>query len=228
MKLLLMLLISVSAMAKDIKVYVIDTGVDPSSRGLYEYVTEGSDYDRGKHGTAVVSLIAYGVMGTIGQIDNRVCNKVKITVCSFFKREDNPLGDEIDCLKRILPGEYDIIHMSGGGERFSFDEYKALERVLKNGTIMVAAAGNEGKDLNKTAYYPASLASLGLPITIVGNGTSLETRAKKSNWLDKGIEWVYGEDMTVVIPNNKMWVMSGTSMSAALYTHKLVKERCGQ
>lgn len=226
MKLIMFLLISMSALAKDIKVYVIDTGVDAESRGLYQYVTEHSDYDRAKHGTAVVSLITYGVMGTIGQINDKVCNRVKVTVCSFFKRQDNPLGDEIDCLNRILPGEYDIIHMSGGGETFSFDEYKALERVLKSGTVMVAAAGNEGKDLNKTAYYPASLASLGLPITIVGNGTSLETKSKKSNWLDKGIEWVYGDNMTVVIPNNKMTVMSGTSMSAALYTHKLLKEKC--
>lgn len=228
MKLILLLLLSLSAIAKDIKVYVIDTGVDINSRGLSRYVTKDSDYDRGIHGTAVTSLIAYGVMGTIGQITDTICSNVKITVCSFYKNEATPLKDELNCLNKITPGEYDIIHMSLGGERFSFEEYKGLDRVLKQGTILVAAAGNNGKDISKTPYYPASLATLGLPVTIVGNGASYDDRSKKSNYLDNGVEWVYGDNMVVVIPNNKMTTLSGTSISAALYTHKLLKERCDQ
>jgi subtilisin family serine protease len=54
----------------------------------------------------------------------------------------------------------DFINYSSGGLDFSFDEYYAYKDFVDQGGIVVAAAGNNKADLDRTPYYPASYSFL--------------------------------------------------------------------
>lgn len=219
----LSLLLSLSCMAKDINVFVIDTGVDKSVSTISKYISKDSDEDTHDHGTAIVSLILYGNL----KKKDTVCDNVKITVCNYYKDPARGLEEEINCLKKIKKNEYDFINFSGGGYEPSLEEAQELNRILdKSKTRFIAAAGNEGVDIYTKRFYPAILKLLNFPIDIIGNGISLKDKARTSNYMSKNIIWVDGRDVSVYIRGGEIKTMNGTSMSAALYTHKLIKEKC--
>ena len=96
----------------------------------------------------------------------------------------------------------------------------------KGSPRIVAAAGNEGRQYTrKYKYYPAKL---DLPnLVAVANGLSPSLKAKASNW-GSDVLWVDGQHKQVYSTTGDKVYMSGTSMSAALYTHKLLKEKCNE
>jgi subtilisin family serine protease len=200
---------------KKIRVMVIDTGIDGSLKEFKPYLYESNlklDLeDQHGHGTHVTSLILFG-----RDLKDPVCDDVEIVSCRYTN-----LRSVSQCVRLASKLKINIINFSGGGK-----EYDPLEHDLlaKFEGVSVVAAGNRGSNLNESPFYPASL---DLPNLIaVANGTSEQDRSPTSNFGLAKLVWVDGRDVKGLAPGGGFKTMTGTSQSAALYTHRLLKRTC--
>lgn len=112
-----------------------------------------------------------------------------------------------ESLRAAIDAKVDVINISGGGYAFEEDEQKLIKEALAKGIFVVAAAGNEGKDLDKVNYYPASIDSR---IWVAGCKN----------------QYNYGSIVDVKYDCRKLG-FNGTSFATAAFTGVLVKEISG-
>ncbi len=218
------LLLPISASAKMIKVAVIDTGYTnfigkddlPMCEGLHADFTEDkifmkeppSDKNLSMHGTNIASLIDKN-------IDSSKKDKYCLIIINYFSK-----NGKVDSNNSYLSISYainigaDIINYSGGGFGEIPEETKAVKRALDRGIIFVAAAGNEGKDLSISKFYPAMADPR---VIVVGNVDEKRNRLPSSN---------FGSDVDVWEMGNKVnaggVTLTGTSQSTAIVTGKII------
>lgn len=218
------------AMAKTIKVAVIDTGFDFKStwdkssldkpklcpEGHRSFTANESLQDNHGHGTHIAGLVAQGN----SNVD--YC----IVVIKYFdpttSGEDN-LKNSLKAYIWAISQQVDIINYSGGGEQYSDLECKYLKLAMKNGITIVAAAGNEGHDLINRPYYPAMCDA---NIIKVSNVDRYNLRHPSSNWSKQIIPNLIpelGVNVLSLTPNNSTGYMTGTSQAAAIISSKLVR-----
>lgn len=212
-----------------IDVMVIDTGIDEEHPYLKPYIdTERSpdhgvrddntltEFQRG-HGTHITGLILYG-----RSIDDRqphgLCKEIRIINCSKL------VGNPESCMAEALRLGVKYINYAGIGTGFIQAEYDLMKQLVSRGVTIVTAAGNEGKNLSKNSFYPASYNIPG--VYVVGNGLSQSERAGSSNF-GPGLTWEDGFMVLSTYPGGKFEFMTGTSQSSALRMHKLLMYRCG-
>jgi len=201
-KIISILLTAIVANAKPIKVAVLDTGITNSDLPICQFIDatddkDGVDYNG--HGQNITHIIDKEAAG--------------IEYCQIIIKIFGKNGKSASIGKAIRTAIYlnaDIINLSFGGSGIDRDEYLSINQALDLGIIVVAAAGNDGKDLtNNCFYYPACYDNR---IIIVGN------TAKSSN---------YGKPVKLVVNGNNVsaggYRMSGTSQATAIVTGKLIK-----
>lgn len=205
--------------SKKLRVVVIDTGVDSKIPQLRKYIPkEYRDTEAGKdfhgHGTHVFGLIA-----------EKACDDVEIIPCKAFK--DPPFIDSlektIECLKKAVELDADIVNYSAGGYKFEVEELKVLMQLEKKHTIVVVAAGNDGANIDQYQYFPAGYDLSNL--VVVGNLAKPQFPAETSNTGTK-VVWEKGVDVSSTGPGNRKLVMSGTSQATAKQTGRLVEFFC--
>jgi subtilisin family serine protease len=210
---------SCDSQAKDIRVMVVDTGVDRNHIDLMPYVEpygpyEDYDDDYG-HGTHIAGIIA-----------GAKCPYLHIISCKAFFKGAGQFDKLTYCFNRALKEHIDIVNFSGGGDQSSDEEYAILKKVSDAGIKIVVAAGNHDKNLGSPCfgYFPACYR---LPNeTAVG---ALGQDDYKLSFSDYGIpemKWAVGEKIFSTLPGNKYGYMSGTSQATAAYTKSLVQEMC--
>lgn len=222
---------------KDIKVMIIDTGVDTThtvfdGRGIAQEQIEVTDAIG--HGTAMASLIVNGELGAQNKIVDAVCPQVKLHVCKIFVHQDTfSLGRLLTCLQTVADdGDFFLVNMSFAGEAYYHSEHKAIKQILEWGTKVVTAPGNEALNLIKFPRYPSSYKKgntqlAALPkLIVVENIDAKGERVKSSNWGLAGAEKMRGVNVLSAYPKNKYAKTTGSSVSAALWSHKLLKEEC--
>lgn len=185
-----------------IKVAVIDTG-KPYVKGIplcasIDLTGSSLDHtDKNGHGTNVSYLIHKYSKGA------HYC-QVPINYFGSLGT-DNSVNSNIAFSLAIAYG-VDIINYSAGGVNKDNYECSLVKLALDRGIKVVAAAGNEGKDLEEQPYYPALCDDR----VIVVSCSNLE----KSN---------YGKvDFSYKCKNLGKPAMSGTSQATAIATGKLV------
>lgn len=224
--------------AKEIRVMVIDTGIDATHPYLTPYVTsdKSEDYiDNHGHGTFIAGIIAA-----------TKCDRLKIVSCKAFNKKDGK-GEYnlvVDCLNRAYTENIDIVNISGGGNAYDPLEEQAIAKLEQKHVDVVVAAGNDGKLLGSPCfnYWPACLGESNL-YTVGALGRNGERWISKSyqrdpttgkplevhnasNYGKPDMVWRVGEDIKSTYLNHGYTTMSGTSMATALYTHYLVKKKC--
>jgi major intracellular serine protease len=224
-----------------IKVMVIDTGIDQSHDIINEYLDKKdqeknpADYkDLFDHGTHITGIVLHGRSFKSGEKfvhEKSVCTQVKVYSCNYFS---NPKMDTVSCFKRAYEEKMDIVNYSSTGKTYIQEEYDIIAKLQKIGTIVVASAGNEHTDLRKTPFYPASYAFHGngnlkvlenvIPVGAVDEYFNL---VSFSNY---GYPMVMesGERILSTIPNKRFGRLRGTSQAAAIYTHKLLINKCNE
>lgn len=198
-----------------IKVMVIDSGITPlpQFKNFLSKANSKKDLtDTHGHGTHVTGLILYG-----RGLGDRVCKEVVIYSCKAFYPE---LHTPTNCFKAAKNFGIDIVNFSGGGTLVVKEEEKAVSEFKG---IIVAATGNEHSDISKAPFFPASYKE----VVAVGNGRDSKNRSLSSNYGLEKIVWIDGEDILSFSNKKDEYVlMTGSSQSAALYTHELLKAKC--
>lgn len=208
-------------------VAVIDTGMTVSSknkaklcktghkdftslrRTVFTYDTEDPvPTDEHGHGTNIAGIITR----LAGDTDYCL---VILKYWNPINSKENVLEAEIKAIKYANEIGAKIINISGGGTEFSSTEQDVVKEFLDSKGILVAAAGNEGKDLNKEPFYPALSDTR---VIAVGSKCGND-RAPSSNYGNLVTAWengcnVFGFGIS----------LSGTSQAAAVHTGKLIKK----
>lgn len=193
-----------------INVLIVDTGLSPKNVEMLPYVTQ-YETTSSDHGPAITGLILSD------QGDDWLCPRVKVDVCNFGpggKTQDK----YIQCLSWIKNKHYDYVNLSLSGWSPNKEEETALREISKN-SVIVVAAGNDHKHIKDV--FPASYLYKGWGNYVVV--TNLPS--KSSNYGEETMN-LPSQNIIVKDMNNNNIVMSGTSLSAARYTHKLLKTRC--
>src|SRR5574343_436400 len=210
--LLFSLLFSVTLEAKTIKIAVVDSGIDESKakvkmcgEGHKDFTGEGLIDVRG-HGSVVSKLI-----NDVAK-DEDYC---QIIVKYSSVGEVNNAENLIKALEYILTLDVDYVNISAGGQGSNAPEKKVILKLLNKGIVVVAAAGNDGQNLDvRCSYFPACYDAR---IMVVGALDENGKRYSGSNY-GKVVDF-YCSGVNVVF-DRKLY--SGTSMATATVSGNLI------
>ena len=193
-------------------VAVIDTGISPSTirtplcpGGHRDFSGANSllDISTVKHGSKVAQIIAQEA-GQVGYC---------LLIIKIYKSGPNAglgkfdLNIYIKALEYVARVKPAILNLSMSGEIPDERETVAIKRILNNGTVIVAAAGNEGKHFgpDSCTNFPACVDPR---IFVVGSFDA------SSNW---------GDQVDIKLDGHYNDI-DGTSMSAARFTGRAVRK----
>ncbi len=204
---------------KQIKVAVLDTGVDYKHVDLknrvlkdlgYDFINNDSNpIDDNSHGTHVAGIIAAeannkeGIAGIVGKLD------VKIIPIKVLDANGQGQADIIaKGIEYAADKGADIINLSFGCSEKSIDIQNAIQYARNKGVFIVVAAGNDNKNCDSTS-----------PAGDVGVYTvsAINTQLKKAQFSDYGNSIKIaspGVKILSTVPDGKYEVWDGTSMAA--------------
>lgn len=216
-------LLGAAATGKGVRVWVLDTGINPTHEDLRGRVTlvgfvrglfsvkdcdSNSDercLDDDGHGTHVAGIVAgtrFGVAREAQVLSMRVLNK------DGSGKTSTIVGSLKKIVDRRKPG--DIVNLSLGGGGYTPSVTAALKKLTEAGVHVIVAAGNDDVDSCQGSF------SGNKPIFVVGSSNSRNDRSSFSNWgecldLYAPGEWIEAADYK---KDTDYTVKSGTSMAA--------------
>ncbi|MEK7689788.1 MAG: S8 family peptidase, partial [Bdellovibrionota bacterium] len=216
-------------------VAVIDTGIDPVHNALmmnlwrnpnsapgkpewgWNFITDTPNpTDEHGHGTHVSGII--GALSDPERGISGVAHQVSIMPVKYYSERNSGeanLRNTVRAIHYAIDHGAKIINYSGGGPEFSEDEYLAIKRAEARGILFVAAAGNEGAniDLSEHYYYPSAY-RLSNIISVAATDIHNEL-LPTSNWGKTRVDLTApGESIFSTLPGNRTGMMSGTSRSS--------------
>lgn len=230
--------------ANQIKVGVIDTGLGAKMEsvvplcetghaavtGPHPIATKYPPSDKIGHGSHVSHLIEQSFRSSILSEKSRIpssANMLKSPYCQVIVRvwtdaEENSVDQTAIGIRYLIDQKVDIINISGGGYIESEEETLAIKKALDLGIVVVAAAGNEGTNIDEEKYYPAASDPR---VIVVGSLGSDGKPAKYSNTGSIIDVWVRGTGYAYNSDYGKLFLkkMRGTSMSTAIVTGKIIQ-----
>lgn len=212
---------NVKAQAKyhQIKVVVIDTGLDTEDIRLSSHICEKGNIDITEEG--LKDLVGHGTH-VVGLIEIHAQNAdYCISMIKYASLHYDMMGAYLQALQQAIAQNPDIINLSLSGKIYTKEE-KDLICDHPNITFVVAA-GNEGIDIDKDPVYPASLGCKN--IRVVGGLDKKGYRYSLSNYGKNVKYYEDAVDVLSTLPNGEEGSKTGTSMSTAIYTGKLVYEK---
>lgn len=204
--------------SKDVKVAVIDSGIDYQHEDLsenvdaslgYDFFDEDSDpMDTMGHGTHIAGIIGAQTNNEVGVAGvNWDVTMVPIRV--FGSSGVAAVAVMIEAINYATEKKFPIINYSMGSLGYSSAEEEAIKNYPG---LFVAAAGNNGIDTTDQPFYPASL---DIPnIISVGNSTGYK-RYFNSNYSKTGVDlFAPGTQVYSTVPGYlKYSYKTGTSMA---------------
>jgi subtilisin family serine protease len=198
---------------EDVIVSVIDTGCDLNHKDIRNnllpgknFISKGSDpNDDNGHGSHVCGTIAAENNG-LGMVG--VAPKTKIMpVKALDKNGQGNLKDIIDAIYWSADNKADFITMSLGAPTDSRSLKQAIDYANVKGSVVFAAAGNSGKEVE--IMYPARYNNT-LAIGAIDENFHRTSFTCSGNDLDF---LAPGHNIFSLAPKNGYAIMSGTSMS---------------
>lgn len=199
---------------RDVRVAVIDTGIDARHPVLTKAIAESFDavgdgkktVDR--HGTAIAGLIAgQGKVKGVAPLSRLLA----VRAFTMHRLYNKPMTSGMILLRAFdwsYANQARVFNMSFTGP---FDPLvkKALESAYEKGVILVAAAGNGGP--KAAPAYPAAYENV-IAITALDNKDKLYAHANRGSYLTAAAP---GVDMLVPTLKKGYRYSSGTSLAAA-------------
>ncbi len=194
--------------------------------GINAITGSGDPKDDNGHGTHCAGIA--GAAGNNGTGVSGVAWKAQIMALKFLNSAGSGYeADGIECITYALAvkEQYNsqnlfprfVMSSSWGGDPASNSMLTTLQEVLNQGVLFVAAAGNNGRNMDTYPFYPASYgaAPYNLPNVIsVGASDNRDNRAYFSNYGAKSVDlFAPGNNIYSTLPNSSYGNKSGTSMA---------------
>jgi PKD repeat protein len=202
---------------------IAGNGIDDDGNG---YVDDVNGYDVGDndndpsppnsgfdHGTHVA--------GTTGAESNNGIGVASIgygiTIMPVKSTRDNAGSNSItngyDGIYYATVSGADVINCSWGGTGFSTTGQNIVNFAWNNGSIVVAAAGNDGTDNDVTPHYPSNYTNA----IAVASSTSGDVKSSFSNYGTNSVDITApGSNIASTVPYGNYGYMSGTSMASPM------------
>ncbi|RAU97882.1 S8 family peptidase [Paenibacillus sp. YN15] len=203
-----------TATGREIRIGVIDTGVDFAHPDLRDSIAGGINLihrhlpplDDNGHGTHISGTIAAGA----GQGMSGVAPHAKLYAVKAF--DHNGTSFVTDIVKGIdwcVTHGIHIINMSFGMKSYSPALEAAVRNAAKEGVIIIASSGNEGKKgiIDYPARFPTAIA-----VGATGRNGKIAHFTNRSTQIDI---YAPGERIVSTWLNGKYQELSGTSMATS-------------
>jgi RHS repeat-associated protein len=198
-------------------------GLDEDGNGLiddlhgWDWVSDSNSiHDQQGHGTIVAGIIAAegnnqtGVSGVMW----------RASLMSLRVLDNTGTGDVAEAVEAIdyaTAHGAQVINCSWGTDEMSIALRDAIERAGRAGVVVVCSAGNAGRDLEVTPYYPASFGLTNvIAVAATDNADAL------ASWSNYGATHVTvaapGTEILTTRMNGGYRTVSGTSASTPLVT----------
>lgn len=208
---------------KDMRVAVIDTGVDDGNRQLAgavdkaagrDLLDKGGDptKDEVGHGTKVAGIIA----ARPAEVTGFVGLAPAATIIPIRQNDADSNGDSASMAKAIahaVAQEADVINISQDTTKpLSGDSElaQAVHRAIEAGVVVVASAGNDGLDGKPKETYPAAFDGV---LAVASSDRNNERAAFSQTGGFVGVA-APGVDIVSTVPGGGQCTDSGTSFSA--------------
>ena len=211
------------ATGKGVRVAVVDTGVDAGNPQVKKSLTSGGKDFVGKtngttdtvgHGTEVAGIIA--ARPAPGTGFSGIAPKAEILPVRYTGG-DNPdqKGDSrtmVDAINYAVAQHVDIINISSdtADKGTNGPLEVAVEKAVRAGVIVVAAAGNDGQNGKLEKTYPASYPGV-VAVAASDRNNERAQFSQRGNFVDIAAP---GVGMTSTVPKGGQCVVDGTSFSA--------------
>ncbi len=218
------------ACARDLKIGVIDTGIDGSHPALshdparINYGTIGPERrlpGNDLHGTGVLALLAGDPRSSTPGLVPRA--KFYVADIFFADQRGNPVSttmhllEALDWMERL---QVQIINLSLSGPKDELvqtaiarmSRTRTVDGATRSGVIFVAAAGNGGPGAPPS--YPAAYAEV-VAVTAVGRDLRSYRRANQGDYIDVAAP---GVDIWTALPDGRQGFQTGTSFATPYVT----------
>ena len=205
-----------------VRVAVLDTGVDRTLNELAGNTVQGFDAVRNRagqtdgngHGTAVA-----GFIGAAGNNANGVAGVAwTAEILPVKVLGDDGSGSDATVMRGILFAVQNgarVINMSLGGDGASQLLFEAILEARRAGVLVVAAAGNDGRDTDRRGSFPASF-DLDNVVSVAAL-TEQGQLASFSNFGDQTVDLAApGQDVLGIFPDRRARRISGTSFASPI------------
>ncbi len=215
----------------DIKVGVIDTGIDGTHEDLQNQLNNDlhrdfrgakvtnivSPFDTGTHGTHVVGIIGAESNNTIGITGT--CWDVNIVSLLVSENGAWYSDNAILAVDHATANNIQVLNYSGRvrdrDEKINVNDPAFEQSIRSYPGLFVVAAGNEKENNDVSAQYPANYSLTLDNVISVGAIDVNNRRADFSSYGEKTVNiYAPGEDIYSTLPYNSYGYKSGTSMAA--------------
>jgi len=212
--LLLIILFPLLTNATQVKIAVIDTGINLKDlklsickNGLIDLTNTGIQDTHG-HGTNIAHIISSHLN------PKDYC----LYIIKAFVSHTHTRNFSIEALRKARDLKVNIINYSAGGKGSISDEQSVVDDLEKLDIVLVAAVGNDNKDLSQNCYYfPACYTNPN--VFVVGAIANDKTKLGRSNYGPGIIDfWWYGENQ-----DYGGYKFTGTSQATAHITGIVAK-----
>lgn len=229
MKYFLLLLLSIFANANEIKIGIVDSGIDLKHtffEGVQINTYNTTEFPLAHdqfHGTAVLGLFLESTNSNSVYFIKNIDSSQKLTDSDFFKKD--PFSEAINF---AIKNNIKILSFSQISNRKSENMIKTFEEARKAGILIVAASGNTGFDLDRFEsiglsdrnYFPCALGF----DNIICVGSIDSKKQIFSNYGSKIVDvFAIGEEVLVYKENNQLTYASGSSMATPKITGEVFK-----
>jgi len=181
----------------------------------WDYITNSPTIkDEQGHGTAIAGIIASegnNGTGTSGVMWHASLMSLRV----LDGTGSGDIASAVEAIDYAASHGAQVINLSWGTDAQSVTLADAIERAGRRGVVVVCSAGNGGRDIESTPYYPASY-SLPNMVSVAATDSS-DQLASWSNYGQSHVSIAApGMDILTTKMMGGYWTISGTSAAAPL------------